>query len=111
MQESNPEHDSYHQLLHMQAQILEAVEQAIIVTDVDGRILYWNRAAEHLYGWQATEVIGRSILDVTPTAMSQEQAAEILPHLQHGEKWAGEFLVQHKNGSHFWARCDRFTYA
>ena len=106
MQESNPGQDPDLRiipLLHMQAQILEAVEQAIIVTNVDGHIIYWNHGAEHLYGWQAREVLGRSILEVTPSQMSQEQAAAILPHLQRGEKWSGEFLVQRKDGSHFWA--------
>lgn len=106
MQELNRERDPDLQrvpLLHMQAQILEAVDQAIIVTGVDGSIIYWNRAAERIYGWHADEVIGRSILDVTPTAMSEAQAADILEHLQRGEKWAGEFLVQRRDGTHFWA--------
>lgn len=88
---------------NMQAQILDALEQAVIVTDINGRVAYWNGAAERLYGWPSAEVIGRNILDVTPTRMSQAQAAEILAHLQRGEKWSGEFFVQRRDGTQFWA--------
>ena len=52
--------------LRSQANLLDAVEQAVIVTDLDGTIVYWNRFAETLYGWSAPEVIGRNILDITP---------------------------------------------
>ncbi len=54
--------------LRLQANLLDAVEQAIIVTDLDGTITYWNRYAERLYGWLASEVVDRNILDITPAA-------------------------------------------
>ena len=37
--------------LSFRARLLEAVEQAVVGTDPFGRILYWNRGAERLYGW------------------------------------------------------------
>ena len=37
--------------IHFQAHLLEAVEQAIILTDMAGRIGCWNRFAEIIYGW------------------------------------------------------------
>src|SRR3954463_2343084 len=44
-----------------QARLLYAVGQAVIIADAQGKIVYWNRAAEKLYGWSINEVIGRSI--------------------------------------------------
>src|SRR5882724_11211746 len=36
--------------LRFQACLLDHVQQAAIVTDPEGRVVYWNRAAEQLYG-------------------------------------------------------------
>src|SRR3712207_6942782 len=41
-----------------QARPLDVVEQAVIATHLEGRITYWNRHAERLYGWASDEVRG-----------------------------------------------------
>ena len=79
----------------------DVAEQAVVVTDPDGTIRSWNRFAETLYGWRADEVMGRNILDVTPTSTSREQAAEIMDRLREGESWSGDFAVQRRDGSTF----------
>jgi len=83
------------------AALLDAVDQAIIATDLEGRVLYWSRFATELYGWSATEAQGRSIQDLTPAPGFQDRAAEILASLRRGERWSGEFLVQRRDGSVF----------
>ena len=87
--------------IRFQARLLDVVEQAIVTTDLNGSITYWNRFAETLYGWPSAEVIGRNILEVTPAMVSKPLAAEILSHLQRGESWYGEFLVQRRDGTTF----------
>ena len=87
--------------LRFQANLLDAVGQAVIATNAEGQINYWNRAAEELYGWTAEEVRGKNILDVTPTGASQTQAEEIMSTLTAGEMWSGEFEVQHQDGTSF----------
>lgn len=51
----------------LQARIVQAavgVTGAVVVTaDLDGRICYFNAAAERLTGYSAAEVVGRSIVD------------------------------------------------
>lgn len=89
------------QQIRFQAGLLDAVEQSVIATDLAGNIIYWNRYAEVLYGWEATEVLGRSIVDVTPASTTQEQAVEIMVRLQAGESWSGEFWVQRRDGTTF----------
>ena len=37
--------------IRFQRRLLDAVGQAIIATDLQGKIIYWNRAAKELYGW------------------------------------------------------------
>jgi PAS domain S-box-containing protein len=87
--------------IRFQARLLDVVEQAIVTTDLNGTITYWNRFAETLYGWSSAEVMGRNILDVTPGEVSKSLAAEILSCLQRGESWSGEFLAQRREGTTF----------
>jgi PAS fold len=58
---------------------------------------YWNHHAEDLYGWRAEEALGRSILELTPSNQSREQATEIMDRLKRGERWSGDFLVQRRD--------------
>lgn len=39
--------------------ILQSVYDAIIVIDLQSRILVWNYAAEQIYGWPERDVLGR----------------------------------------------------
>jgi PAS domain S-box-containing protein len=86
-----------------QAELLQTAGQAVIATRPDGQIVYWNAAAEFLYGWRAEEVLGRNISDVTVTssAAAQAQAAAIMAALNQGRPWSGEFTVRRKDGTAF----------
>jgi PAS domain S-box-containing protein len=84
--------------------VLDAIGQAVIVTDPAGSVVSWNRAAEALYGWSAGEAVGRNILDLTPSNLSRDQAHEILERLSRGESWDGEFIVRRRDGTPFVAR-------
>jgi two-component system CheB/CheR fusion protein len=77
------------------------VEEAVIATDLDGTILYWNRFAESLYGWTPNETLGANVIDIIPTTATREEASEILTKLREGASWSGEFLARRKDGSSF----------
>lgn len=82
--------------------ILDAVDQPVIVTDPKGRILYWNTAAEDLYGWSAEQVVGEKITSVTvPQGEAEASAPELLGALRRGKSWSGEFVVRRADGSTF----------
>jgi phosphoserine phosphatase RsbU/P len=44
-------------------QILNSLADGAYITDLERRIVFWNRAAERITGWSAAEVIGRSCYD------------------------------------------------
>lgn len=90
--------------IRFKAELLAAVDQAVIATDLEGRIRYWNRGAEKLYGWLAEDVTDRSIMEVTPAPELGEQAAEIMAQVARGESWEGKFTVKRRDGSRFLAR-------
>jgi len=85
--------------IRFQAELLDAVDQGVVAIDLNGRILFWNRFAEALHGWPAAEVIGRNITDVIPVEGPPTEPAEISSRWQRGERWTGECLVKHRNGS------------
>jgi PAS domain S-box-containing protein len=47
-----------------QAALLDLAQDAILVRDLNDRILYWNKSAERLYGWTAAEALGRNVADL-----------------------------------------------
>ncbi len=83
------------------ARLLDAVGQAVIATDPLGKVIYWNTAAQELYGWPAEEAMGRPIVEVTPSEDLAAQAEEIMGELMAGRSWTGEFTVRRKDGTTF----------
>ena len=88
-----------HETVVQAARARDDGNQAVIATDAAGRILYWNERAADLYGWNVEDVIGRNVLDVTPTRRSGDAAAEIMEEMRSGSEWTGEFIVRHRDGS------------
>lgn len=87
--------------IEFQAQLLSAVKQSVIATDIKGEVVYWNDEAEKVYGWKREEAIGKNILNLTPTDQTTKQAEEIMAILSNGESWSGEFIVKRKDGTRF----------
>jgi PAS domain S-box-containing protein len=89
--------------LRFKAELLNNVGEAIIATDVQGKITYWNTVAQTLYGWSAEEAIGNMITDIIPSNHKRGKAQEIFSNLTltRGERWSGRFAVQHKDGTEF----------
>lgn len=64
--------------IRQQASLLDKTKDAILVCDLNYRILYWNKGAEKLYGWRAEDVMGREICEIlcggdeTPLAAAQK---------------------------------------
>lgn len=84
--------------LHLAA-IVESSEDAIISKQLDGPITSWNRAAEHLFGYSAEEMIGSSILRIIPDERRNEEA-DIIEKLARGERIANfETVRRRKDGN------------
>ncbi|HMI56052.1 MAG TPA: PAS domain S-box protein, partial [Gemmatimonadaceae bacterium] len=87
--------------IRFQAQLLNAVQQAVVATDPQGMVIFWNAFAEKLYGWTAEDAVGKAIDSLTPSPFLREHGAEIVERGAAGESWTGEFLVQGKSGKAF----------
>ncbi|UBF25696.1 PAS domain S-box protein [Kovacikia minuta CCNUW1] len=86
-----------------QASLLNQVCNAVIATDREGRITYWNLYAEKLYQWKPEEVIGQNIFTVLVEENRQKLARKILSITSRKDLWQGEIILRRKDDSTFWA--------
>ena len=75
----------------------------MIASDLNGIIVYWNKAAEEIYGWKSEEVLGKNIINITHVEENIKQAQEIMQALESNKAWSGESKVRHRNGHTFTA--------
>lgn len=84
--------------LKNQAALLELTHDAIFVRDRHDIITYWNRAAEELYGWPASQMLGRKAAEVLKTHFPIP-LAEIEAELQQRGRWEGELTQTTRDGA------------
>ncbi len=66
------------------ASIMTDSRDAIVVQDLEGKILSWNPCATRLYGWSEAEALGMNIRDLIPSS-GREQALTIVRQLSQAE--------------------------
>ncbi|KAI3987524.1 hypothetical protein MKX01_003210 [Papaver californicum] len=81
--------------------ILQSMGQSIHIVDHNGLIVYWNAAAERLFGYSKSEALGRSPLDLIIEECDYNKATEIICRSSIGQIWTGNFPVTNKNGRRF----------
>ena len=74
-----------------QAALLEKARDAILVRDINGKILFWNKGAELVYGWAREEALGRNAAELYYS--DSKKFAEIDALTVSRGEWQGE--VQH----------------
>ena len=74
-----------------QAALLDKARDAILVCDINGKILFWNKGAELVYGWTREEALGRNATELYYSNAKEFEEANALT-ISRGE-WQGE--VQH----------------
>ena len=88
-------------------EFLEAAFDAIIAFDPQERVVYWNPAAEQMFGWTAQEAYGKmpeELFRLRNTAQEKEQARERLLSLNRGAMLRGEHHPCRKDGSAVWVQ-------
>src|SRR4051812_19138328 len=86
------------------ARLLDAVQEAVIATDLEGQVVYWNHFAQSLYGWTAEEAIGRHVLELKGAPDDKEVAVKVMAGLPDGGTWAGALVLGRRGRSTFPAR-------
>lgn len=80
------------------AHIVESAHDAIISRDVDDRVVTWNRGAERLFGYPASEVVGTNGFVIVPPE-EQAKFREQLARARDGETVTARTVRLHRDGS------------
>lgn len=83
------------QKIREQAALLDVATDAIFVRDLDEQILFWNKAAECLYGWKKEEALAKKTRELWQEK-NLSQLPEALNMLMKNGSWEGE-LYQRTN--------------
>lgn len=83
------------------ASVLRSVREAVIVTDLNGLIHYWNDGAETLFGYRQSEMIGRHIGDTMNPGRPDLQKEQLETLLRDGSI-AKRRHLRRADGSEIW---------
>ncbi|RPJ65494.1 MAG: PAS domain S-box protein, partial [Alphaproteobacteria bacterium] len=64
--------------------VVQDSSDAIILQDMEGRILAWNPMAERMYGWSEAEALKMNINSLVPESLKAEEL-DVLKKLSHAE--------------------------
>ncbi len=78
----------FEQKLAEQAALIDQARDAIVLRDMEGIVLFWNKAAERIYGWTVSEAVGRPISNLI-YRNSEKYNFAVLSTIARGE-WSGE---------------------
>lgn len=79
------------------AQILDFTHDAIIIWELDGGIVYWNRAAEQLYGYSRDEACGKVTHQLLKTH-SASTIGDLETQLARYGMWIGDLRHTRSDG-------------
>ncbi len=85
------------QKIREQAALLDVATDAIFVRDLDDRILYWNKAAESLYGCHKNEAIGKTTAELWQEKKRSKIRLAVNNLIKNGS-WKGELYQTTKLG-------------
>ncbi|WP_337865653.1 PAS domain S-box protein [Ignavibacterium sp.] len=107
--ENESEKEKIRSELEYQANLLSNVNDAIVATDRNLRITYWNEAAEQIYGIKKNEAIGKYTRDVLHTQYIGLSRDDILQKLSIEGKYSTKAIQYHKSGKKLYIDAKGFT--
>jgi diguanylate cyclase (GGDEF)-like protein/PAS domain S-box-containing protein len=75
----------------LEGRLMERFPAAVVITDRDGVIAYWNPRAETLTGVRAERAVGRRLDEIGVTAGDRQVDQEVTRSLVESGRWEGEY--------------------
>lgn len=89
----------YENRIAFQSHLLENVHDAIIATDADFRLTYWNERAENLFGWLAEDALGRTTRELLDPILPEGSHDAAVGKLLSNDYYSGEVVYHHQDGT------------
>ena len=86
------------QKIREQAALLDITTDAILVRDLNNQIRFWNKGAEHLYGWKTQEALGKNANELLYRIETLSQLETNQQSLAESGSWQGELYQVTKEG-------------
>ncbi|KAH1046271.1 hypothetical protein J1N35_037055 [Gossypium stocksii] len=83
--------------------IFQSMGQSVHIFDLSGRIIYWNKTAEKLYGYSAAEALEQDAIQLLVDHRDFAVALNIVHCVMMGDSWTGQFPFKNKMGERFLA--------
>ena len=84
-------------VLQQPEHFFELVNDSVMTRSMEGRINFWNRSAEELYGWRKEEAVGRVSHDLLRTQFPKP-LEEIESELVRNGRWEGKLVHTTREG-------------
>jgi PAS domain S-box-containing protein len=84
--------------LRMQASLLDTIPDTIFTTDKNLIVKTWNKYAAEMYGFSATEAIGKPISSLFKVAISDKESVSSFTALKERGSYKDEYTIIKKNG-------------
>jgi two-component system, cell cycle sensor histidine kinase and response regulator CckA len=81
-----------------QAALLDIAHDAIIVSDLEDHIRFWNRGAERIYGWKSEEAVGKNAMGLLFESNANQLIESSKTVIEKGE-WIGELRQVNKDSN------------
>jgi PAS domain S-box-containing protein len=85
-------------ILQKQALVFANISDGVIITDVNGIIIDWNKGSEKLYGYSKAEIVGQSVVILHNQEEGIRMAREVIGQTIENGFWSGELRVIRKDG-------------
>jgi len=84
--------------LRRQAVVFETIGDAVLVMDLEGRIVDWNPAAVQIFGYSKQEILGRHVVTIHHPELEGRLEEQIQASLRRDGRWSGELPFRRKDG-------------
>ena len=86
-------------VLRQQALVFENIEEGLIITDLQGRIIDWNRGAQRMFGYSKEEALGKTPAFLHTPEEGAVLTQQILLTVSQDDRWAGEIQFIRQDGT------------
>jgi len=76
------------------AEIVRRGGDAVVLADREGKIVFWNDAAERIFGWPAAEAVGKSLDLIIPERFRARHWTGFEHTMETGETKYGDSLLR-----------------